>query len=113
MVKIEAIIQPFKLADVETTLEALGIEGFMISEAVAHGGPVTHTAFYRGSEYRVNVPRLRLEMLVSSDRADELIEALSRAASTTIPGDDGTILVYELADAVRIRTRERLQFALR
>jgi len=55
---------------------------------------------------------LRLEMLVSSRRADEVIEALSRAASTTIPGDDGTIRVYELADAVRIRTRERLEFAL-
>ena len=51
-------------------------------------------------------------MLVSSHRSGEVIEALSRAASTTIPGDDGTILVYELADAIRIRTRERVQFAL-
>jgi nitrogen regulatory protein P-II 1 len=112
MVKIEAIIQPFKLEDVKKSLEALCIEGFMISSAVAHGGPVAHKAFYRGSEYRVDVPMLRLEMLVSSRRADEVIEALSRAASTTIPGDDGTILVYELADAIRIRTRERLEFAL-
>ena len=112
MVKIEAIIQPFKLEDVKKSLEALCIEGFMISEAVAHGGPVARKAFYRGSEYCLDVPMLRLEMLVSSHRSGEVIEAVSRAASTTISGDDGTILVYELADAIRIRTRERLEFAL-
>jgi nitrogen regulatory protein P-II 1 len=112
MVKIEAIIQPFKLEDVKTTLETLCIEEFTISEVVAHGGPVANKAFFRGAEYCVDVPMFRLEMLVSSRRADEVIEALSRAASTTIPGDAGTIRVYELADAVRIRTRERLEFAL-
>ena len=111
MVKIEAVIQPFKLEDVRTSLEALGIEAFIISEAVEYG-PGAHRAFYRGAVYRVDVPRLKLEMLVSSHRADEVIEALARAARTTVPGDDGTILVFELADAVRIRTRERLEFAL-
>ena len=88
MLKIEAIIQPFKLEDVRIALGALGIQGFMISEAVSHGGPVPHRAFYRGAEYRVDVPRLRLEILVSSDGVDEVTEALSLAARTTIPGDD-------------------------
>jgi nitrogen regulatory protein P-II 1 len=79
---------------------------------VAHGGPASHKAFYRGAEYHVDVPRVKLEMLVSSDRADEIIDAILRVARTSVPGDDGTILVYEVADAIQIRTGARLQYTL-
>jgi nitrogen regulatory protein P-II 1 len=82
MVKIEAVIQPIKLDDVKMALESLGIDGITISEVLEHGGPVVEKTFYRGVEYRVDVPRLKLEILVFSHRADEVVEALSRVART-------------------------------
>jgi nitrogen regulatory protein P-II 1 len=112
MQKIEAVIQPFKLDDVKTALKGLGIGPIMISEVLEHGGLVVQKAFYRGTEYCADIPKVKLEMLVSSLRTDEVIEALSRAARTTLPGDDGTILVYEVADGIRIRSGARIQFAL-
>jgi nitrogen regulatory protein PII len=58
------------------------------------------------------VPKVKLEMVVSSHRADEVIDIISRAARTDVAGDDGTVLVYEIADAVRIRNGRRVEFAL-
>jgi nitrogen regulatory protein P-II 1 len=112
MVKIEAVIQPFKLDEAKALLDGLGIEGITICEVLNHSTRETHKATYRGAEYRVDVPRVKLEMLVSSVRADEIVDALLRVARTGVSGDDGTIMLYEVADAVRIHTGERLQFAL-
>jgi nitrogen regulatory protein PII len=112
MVKIEAVIQPFKLDDVKTTLEDLSVEVTMISEVLDHGTLPGRKARYRGAEYCVDTPRVKLEILASSERADEIVDALLRVARTSLSGDDGRILVYEVADAVRIRTGARLQYTL-
>jgi nitrogen regulatory protein PII len=76
------------------------------------GGSCGLKAVYRGGEYQVDVPRVKLEMVVSSHRVDDVIEAISRAARTGIEGDDGTVLVYEIMDAIRIRNGRRMEFAL-
>jgi len=94
------------------SLERLGVRGFTTSQVLDHDALTLRKEFYRGGEYRVAVMKVKLEMLVSGDRADEVIEALTRAARTSIEGDDGSILIYEVADAVRIRTAQRFEFAL-
>ncbi|MGJ5820027.1 P-II family nitrogen regulator [Paludibaculum fermentans] len=111
MLKIEANIQPSRLDDVQAALEQEGIQGIMLSQIMDHGGPDSPKAFYRGARYRANSPRVRLEMLVSHERAEQVVELLNRVARTGL-GDDGTILVYEVADAVRIGRGEHLQYLL-
>jgi nitrogen regulatory protein PII len=112
MVKVEAVIQPFKLEEVKAALASLGIEGVTILHVLDHAGSSGLKAVYRGSQYYVDVPKVKLEMVVSSLRVEELIDVLSRTARTGMPGDDGTILLYEIADAVRIRNGRRMEFAL-
>jgi nitrogen regulatory protein P-II 1 len=112
MKKIEAIIQPFKLDEVKQTLQGLGIDGMTISEVRGHGRQKGHTEVYRGQEYNVDLlPKLKMEMVVPTARAEEIIKALSGAARTGKIGD-GKIFVYEVADAVRIRNDERGEGAL-
>jgi nitrogen regulatory protein P-II 1 len=112
MVKVEAIIQPFKLDEVKAALASLGVEGMTILHVLDHAGSAGLKAVYRGGQYYVDVPKVKLEMVVSSLRAEEVIDALSLAARTGTPGDDGTILVYEIADAIRIRNGRRVEVAL-
>jgi nitrogen regulatory protein PII len=112
MVKIEALVRSNKLDEIKAMLESLEISEITISEVFCNGGPMAPTAMYRGAEYRVNIPRVKLELLISSLRVDEVVEAVSRAARTGAPGDDGTILVYEIADAIRIRSGTPVDFAL-
>ncbi len=113
MLKIEAIIHPFKLDDVKATLYSLGVERVTTAEILEHTGSGANRAVYRGTEYQIPLRSVKLEMFVSTIRIDEVIEALSRAARTHGPGgDDGTIFVYEVADAVQIRSGARLQFAI-
>jgi len=112
MVKVEAIIQPFKLDEVKAALTSLGVEGVTILHVLSHTGPDGLKARYRGGEYHVDAPKVKLEMVVSSHRADEVIDSISRAARTGAKGDDGTILVSEIADAIRIRNGRRMEFAL-
>ena len=110
MMKIEALIHPSKLEEVNGILQDLDCEGVTISE-VLHRGPNIQKTVYRGCEYRVDVPRVKVEMLVSSLRVDEVLEALSRAVCGDLPGNDGTILVYEVAEAIRIRNGRRVEFS--
>src|SRR5579863_3873889 len=105
MFKIEAFIQPFKLADVRASLEDLGVIGLAISEVMSQGGPCARKVVYRGAEYCVESPLTKLEMLVSSLQVDEAVKAISRAARTGSSEDDGTILIYEVLDAIKISTR--------
>ena len=109
MIKIEAIIQPFRLDAVKLALNGLGIEGITISHVLDHGGPQVRKAVYRGAEYCVDVPRVKLEMLISSLQTDEVIDAILQAARTNGPSDDGTILVTEIADAISVRTGARVR----
>jgi nitrogen regulatory protein P-II 1 len=112
MIKIEATVQPFRLDSVRLALDGLGIQGITISHVLDYGGPAGRRAVYRGAEYYVDTPRVKLEILISSLQTDEVIHAILQAARTNGPGDDGTILVTELADAISVRTGERVRSAI-
>ena len=112
MKKIEAIIQPFKIDDVKDALIAIGIDGMTISEVRGHGRQKGHKEVYRGQEYNVDLlPKVKVEMVVASDRADDVLKALADAARTGKIGD-GKIFVTDVAEAVRIRNGDRGEAAL-
>jgi len=112
MKKIEAIIQPFKLEDVEEALKAIGIDGMTVTEVRGHGRQKGHKEFYRGQEYQVDLlPKVKVEMIVADRRAEEVIQALVAAARTGKIGD-GKVFVYEVLDAIRIRNDDRGEAAL-
>jgi nitrogen regulatory protein P-II 1 len=112
MKKIEAIIQPFKLDEVREALKGIGIDGMTISEVRGHGRQKGHKEIYRGQEYGVDLlPKVKVEMVVPSTRADEVIRILALAARTGKIGD-GKIFIYEVAEAIRIRNDDRGDMAL-
>jgi nitrogen regulatory protein P-II 1 len=112
MQKIEAIIQPYKFEDVKQALKEIGIEGLTMWEVRGHGRQRGHKEVYRGQEYQVDLlPKLKLEIVVASDRSEEVIQTLARAARTGSIGD-GKIFVSEIVEAVRIRNYERGESAL-
>ena len=102
MVRIEAIIHPSKLDEVKAALVRLEIEGVTSLYVLEHSGLGGLKTTYRAAEYRVDIQKLKLEMVVSSLRADEVVEAICRAARTGKSGDDGRVLIYEIAQALRI-----------
>ena len=107
MKKVEAIIKPFKLDDVKTAIRDLGIEGLTVTDVRGFGRQKGHTELYRGAEYVVDfLPKLKVEIVVSDDKADALVNAIVEAASTGKIGD-GKIFVMPVGDAIRIRTREQ------
>lgn len=100
MKKIEAIIQPFKLDDVKEALKGIGIDGMTISEVRGHGRQKGHKEVYRGQEYQVDLlPKVKIEMVVPSGRAQEVLATLAGAARTGQIGD-GKIFVYDVAEAI-------------
>lgn len=112
MKKIEAIIQPFKLEEVKEALKAIGIDGMTITEVRGHGRQKGHKEVYRGQEYNVDLlPKVKLELVVPSARAEEVIKTLSGSARTGNIGD-GKIFVYDVAEAIRIRNEDRGESAL-
>jgi nitrogen regulatory protein P-II 1 len=112
MKKIEAIIQPFKLDEVKEALKAIGIDGMTISDVRGHGRQKGHKEVYRGQEYNVDLlPKIKLEMVVPSDRYEEVIRSLTAAARTGKIGD-GKIFVFDVAEAIRIRNDDRGESAL-
>ena len=112
MKKIEAIIKPFKLDDVREALAEIGINGMTVSEVKGFGRQKGHTELYRGAEYVVDfVPKVRLDLAVSEDQLDSVIEVISKAAATGKIGD-GKIFVTDLLHVVRIRTGETNDDAL-
>ena len=112
MKKIEAIVQPFKLDDVKTALQALGIDGMTITEVRGHGRQKGHTETYRGQEYTVDLlPKMKLDIFVSSARVDEVVKGICDAARTGKIGD-GKVFVSDVADAIRIRNWDRGDMAL-
>src|SRR5690242_18081073 len=112
MKKIEAIIQPFKTDEVKEALMGIGIDGMTFSEVAGHGREKGHKEVDRGEEYNVDlVPKGRVEMVVTSERSEEVVKALGGAARTGKIGD-GKIFVYDVAEAVRIRNGDRGDMAL-
>lgn len=107
MKKIEAIIKPFKLEDVKEALSGAGVEGMTVIEVKGFGRQKGHTEIYRGSEYTVDfLPKVKLEVVVEDSRADEVVDAICKAANTGKIGD-GKVFVSEVLEAVRIRTGDR------
>ncbi len=112
MKRIEAIIQPHKLEDAKEALKNIGVDGMTITEVRGHGRQKGHTEVYRGMEYKVDLlPKVKLELVVTDQRAEEVIRTLAAAARTGKIGD-GKIFVQEVADAVRIRNDDRGDAAL-
>ena len=112
MMKVEAVIHPSKLDEVKAELECLGCENITVSELFLKGRKTTIRSRYRGCEYQADIPRVKVEMLLSANRIDEVVDLLSRVACTDPADDDGTILVYEVSDAIRIRGGKRVEFSL-
>ena len=104
---ITAIVKPFKVEDVKEALKDVGVVGMTVSEAQGFGRQSGHTEVYRGAEYTVDfVPKVRVEVLVEDDLAQEVIEALVKAARTGQIGD-GKVWAVPVEDVVRVRTGER------
>jgi nitrogen regulatory protein P-II 1 len=106
MKKIEAIIKPFRLDDVKDALNTLGITGMTISEVKGFGRQRGHKEIYRGTEYQVDfVPKVKIDLVVDSDMAERVVNAIADHANTNSVGD-GKIFVMPMEQAVRIRTGE-------
>ena len=112
MKKIEAIIKPFKLDDVKDALNKIGVNGMTINEVKGFGRQRGHKEIYRGAEYQVDfVPKVRIDVVVDSSLADQVVEAISKSANTGKIGD-GKIFVFPVSEAVRIRTGETGESAI-
>lgn len=103
---ITAIIKPSKLDDVRQALSSLGVQGMTVTEVKGFGRQKGHTELYRGAEYVVDfLPKTKIEVAVSKDMAERVVETISQSAKTGKIGD-GKIFVYDLDQVVRIRTSE-------
>jgi nitrogen regulatory protein P-II 1 len=112
MKKIEAVIQPFKLDPVKDALVAAGITGITVTDVRGHGRQKGHSEIYRGAEYKMDfIPKIKLEMVVPSARAEEIVSVIMAAAQTGKFGD-GKIFITEIGDAARIRNGDRGDGAL-
>ena len=103
---VTAIIKPFKLDEVREALTGLGVQGLTVSEVKGFGRQKGHTEIYRGAEYEITfVPKIKIEVAVTDDLAERVVEAIQENAKTGQIGD-GKIFVLDLGQAVRIRTGE-------
>ena len=106
MKKIEAIIKPFKLDEVKNALAEIGIQGLTVYEAKGFGRQKGHTELYRGAEYAVDfLPKIKIELIVSDDIANDVIETIKKKAHTGRIGD-GKIFISNIDEVIRIRTGE-------
>ena len=106
MKMVMAIIKPFKLDDVREALSEAGVSGVTVTEVKGFGRQKGHTELYRGAEYVVDfLPKIKLEVAVTDDQVERVVEAIQNAANTGKVGD-GKIFVYGLERVLRIRTGE-------
>lgn len=109
---VMAIIKPFKLDEVRDALSAIGVQGLTVTEVKGYGRQKGQSEIYRGAEYAIHfVPKLKLEIAVDTSQSEQVIETLRAAASTDQIGD-GKIFVFDLQQALRIRTGETGALAL-
>jgi nitrogen regulatory protein PII len=110
--KLEAIIKPFKLAEVKEAFSDLGIEGMTVTEVKGFGRQKGHTEIYRGSEYSVDfVPKVKIEAVLVEGMVESAILAVLNAAKTGKIGD-GKVFIYPIEEAIRIRTDETAEKAI-
>ena len=103
---VSAIIKPFKLDEVREALAGVGVQGITVTEVKGFGRQKGHTELYRGAEYVVDfLPKVKVEVAVKTELVERVIEAIEKAANTGKIGD-GKIFVFELEQAIRIRTGE-------
>ena len=104
---VTAVIQPHRLDDVKSALEAAGVRGLTVSEASGYGRQRGHTEVYRGAEYTVEfVPKIRVEVVTDEIDVDKVVDAIVTAARTGKIGD-GKVWVTPVDEVVRVRTGER------
>jgi nitrogen regulatory protein P-II 1 len=107
MKAVVAVVKPFKLEDVKTSLGEVGVQGMTISEARGFGRQRGHTEIYRGAEYELDlIPKTRIEVVVDDDHVDAVVKAIVTSAQTDSIGD-GKVWVVPVEQVVRIRTGER------
>jgi len=103
---VSAIIKPFKLDDVREALSDIGVQGITVTEVKGFGRQKGHTELYRGAEYVVDfLPKVKLDIAINDDLVEQVLEAIAKASNTGKIGD-GKIFVFDLEQAVRIRTGE-------
>ena len=103
---VTAIIKPFKLDEVREALSVIGVQGITVTEVKGFGRQKGHTELYRGAEYVVDfLPKVKIDVAIKDDLLEQVIEAIEKAANTGKIGD-GKIFVFELKQAIRIRTGE-------
>ena len=103
---VTAIIKPFKLDEVREALSAIGVQGITVTEVKGFGRQKGHTELYRGAEYVVDfLSNVKIEVAIKDDLLEQVIEAIEKSANTGKIGD-GKIFVYDLEQAIRIRTGE-------
>lgn len=104
---IIAAIKPFKLEEVRSALTEIGVRGMMVSEIKGFGSQSGHTEIYRGAEYAVNfVPKVRLDIVVSAEMAEQVVDTIAKTARTEKIGD-GKIFTLDVESAMRVRTGEK------
>ncbi|WP_299998464.1 P-II family nitrogen regulator [uncultured Cedecea sp.] len=109
---VTVVIKPFKLEDVREALSLIGIQGLTVTEVKGFGRQKGHAELYRGAEYNVNfLPKVKIEVAITDEQLDEVIEVMSKSAWTGKIGD-GKIFVTELQRVIRIRTGETDEDAL-
>ncbi len=106
MKMVTAIVKPFKLDDVREALSEIGVQGITVTEVKGFGRQKGHTELYRGAEYVVDfLPKIKVEAAIPDELVEQVIEAVSKAANTGKIGD-GKIFVFNIEQAIRIRTGE-------
>ena len=112
MIKVEAIIKPFKLDDVRESLADIGITGMTVSEVKGFGRQKGHTELYRGAEYMVDfLPKVKIELVIQDEQLDQAIDVIVDTARTGKIGD-GKIFVTDIERVIRIRTGEENEEAV-
>lgn len=112
MKKIEAIIRPHKLDEVQEALSEAGFAGLTVAEVRGYGRQKGHKEVYRGTEYNINfVPKIKIELICADNRAESAAEIIIKTAKTGQVGD-GKIFIYDVHDSIRIRTGESGESAL-
>lgn len=103
---VTAVIKPFKLDDVRESLSEIGVSGLTVTEVKGFGRQKGHTELYRGAEYVVDfLPKVKIEVAVSDELCQQVVEAIVKAANTGKIGD-GKIFITNLDEVIRIRTGE-------
>ena len=107
MIKVEAVIKPFKLDAVKDKLNEIGIKGLTVTEVKGFGRQKGHTELYRGTEYQVDfLPKVKLDIIVSQEMEDQVVSAIVNEAQTGKIGD-GKIFITDLKEVIRIRTGDK------